>query len=268
MKPAPAQNEADERAYQRHADTQETAAALAWKEHLAGLTEEQRLDYERRGLIESPAAKKKSTKAKTWTRVEADEERGILRELQIPKEEQPDEIVAAKEAPRADPTLEAVRLILAEVIDAVQPRLEASLFAVVIGIGMLQGINALTLAVKYNLPLETVEAMILDRYELLAPRGLDLTLPKYVVSHVLDDDRPRLQADTFAMALGFPLRQGKSERRLAVEYGLTVATLSARVIWWVKHMDARLPGVCKRNTDNYRARNVRRQPDDPFRAKP
>ena len=256
------QEAGDDRAYLRHADKQTAAADRTWREHVAGLSEEKRREYEGLKLIE-PAGKKPA-KAKTWKRAAACEERSCFKELEAEKEERPDEVLIQKETAQTIAPLVATRFILAAIIDAHGPRLEASIVAIALGIGQLQGITAESLARVCLLSEQTVRRRV-RAWKARFEAGVDLTLPKYVVSHVLDDLRPRLQADCFALAFDFPLRQGMSERQLAERYGLTVATLSARVLWWVDEMNARLPGVCKKRTSAYRDSNVRRQPDNPFR---
>ena len=250
--------------YLRHADKQAAAAAAEWQKHLEGLSEQERLDYESRGLIEKPARKAKPER-KGWSRLSHSEEKSFLREAtdEVPDASDPVGVMAREEA-RAEAPLAATRIILSEIIHDPRPRLVASLIALALGIGAEQGIDETAIVWHFKVTIIHVLSEVCRWKKLLADNPGDLALPRYVVAQILDDPRPRLQADTFALAFSFPLRQGMSERRLATHYGLTVATLSARVLWWVDHMQARLPSVCKRNTTNYRTHNVRRAPKDPF----
>ena len=162
--------------------------------------------------------------------------------------------------------LVVLSVVLAEIIDAKNPRLVASIMALAIGIGARQRIEPYTLAKKHKVGLSWLYRKERDWRMRLDVSRVSMAMLKLVISPILASRNPRLEADTIAMAARFGLSGGASMTALGEHHGVCKAAVSARVRRWVKDLGLPLPRECKQQTSNYLLSNVRREAPKSFVA--
>ena len=146
--------------------------------------------------------------------------------------------------------------VLPAIIDAADPRLEASLIALALRMGARQGITIPGLRDRHQKGIKWLEASVRAWEVKLDVCRASLTLLRIVLSSIVSSRNPRLEADSISMAARFGLSGGTSMTQVGEFHGVCKAAISARVRRWVRRFGLALPRDCKENTDNYRLFNV------------
>ena len=250
----------------RSSEVIESEHCGAWQEWLKDLTPDEIVALEKAGLT----APKKPTKTKRVRRDEGEEDpaAGTCDHLSSSdiisgqRQLDPAEAMMAAE----DPVDEGLRrelallaYVLPVIVDAENPRLEASFIALALRIGVRQGITLEKLREKHKKGVCWMERQVRAWEVKLGLSRTSLALLKVVMSPILSSRNPRLEAECIAMAARFGLSGGASMTERGEFHGVCKAAVSARVRTWVKDFGLVPPRECKEQTANYEFFNVRRE---------
>ena len=213
----------------------------AWQEWLKDLTPDERVALERMQLD----APKPARKLKRIRRDEAEEDPGVgtcdhlSASDSISGQRQLDPAEALMEAEEAVDDgirheLALLAYVLPVIVDAENPRLEASFVALALRIGVRQGITLEKLREKHKKGISWMERQVRAWEVKLGLSRASLALLKVVMSPILASRNPRLEAECIAMAARFGLSGGASMTERGEFHGVCKAAVSARVRTWVK----------------------------------
>lgn len=259
----------------RSTEEVEEQHAGVWRAWLATLTPDEVAALEKAGLT-APELPRKGRRRRRQQEEEDEPGAGTCDHLAGPEALEPDEALMAKEEAAAaerprNPAaayeideltrrdLVLLGYVLPAVIDAADPRLEASIIALALGIGARQGISLEALAHRHCGLLSTLMGRVHTWQRNLDVCRASLGLLRVVISPILASRNPRLEAETIAMAARFGLSGGQSMTARGEHHGVCKAAISARVRRWVRRFGLALPNDCKRQTANYVLFNVRKE---------
>ena len=252
-----------------------------WQKWLAGLTPDEKLELERRGLIAPPKPGKRKRPRLVQDEEEGESNPGTCDHL--PGEGlNPFEALAAKEAEQGisepgEPPMppdeaaakrrELVLLshVLPQIADARDARLEASVVALALQIGARQGITVDGLAARHGITRQAVQARTHAWRACFGISQADVELLEYVLAPILASRTPGLEAEAIAKAARIGLSNSGRMEDAGMKHGVCRQAVSRRVRVWCEKLDLPLPRECKRHTENYRLFNVTKQAIDPFK---
>lgn len=254
----------------RSSEAVEAGNFLAWQQWISTLTPDELAQLDEKGLKAPP----KPRKGRRAPRREEDEDEpghGTCDHLESSTLDPAAALMAKEEAgEEIDTGKRSELLLLSHVLpiisDAVDARLEASLIALALKIGVRQGITVTILSSNHSLTEQEVIAGVRRWETQLGMCRSETSLLVYVLSPILASSAPGLEAEAIAKAARIGLSNSGRMEDAGLKHGVCRQAISRRVRVWCQDLGLPLPRECKRNTESYRLHNVRKESVDPFNS--